>query len=361
MRWWLQTNPPYLMSVDNASVSGMDFSALLATMPDLWMVQWTEGKGEIERIEFDEHNEASNLNGLREQFIDIMPYAPLFQQFLTKLQAKALLLPQAKKVQVDLIREIFESKRQAPFYYPVAAGNYYWDATDESLFSSVIPAIQNATAKLNEVLAALNAAVAHVNANIVAIINQNAGLGNGLIGLINSQLVAEVNAFVVTPHNNSLAHENAEGNGLIAYINGTILSTWTGSPGVNNVNNGLRTIDVGGTPGQQGLTADIAHTTQSWANPYAATGLNALAPGTFNNASAIPWTPLTNVATSNAQWIPIGGTAPVNVTPAEQAGIMNGIAARTNALNIKKNTKIGQVNALTTIPAVIAYNVTTGW
>jgi hypothetical protein len=40
---------------------------------------------------------------------------------------------------------------------------------------------------------------------------------------------------------------------------------------------------------------------------------------------------------------------------------MSGIAARTNDLNLKRNTKIGEVNALTTVDDVIAYDVTTGW
>ena len=98
--------PAVSHGVDNAAVKGMDFSALLR-QPDLWMVQWTEGKGEIERSR-SMRTTSTNLNGLREQFIDVMPYAPFFQQFLTLMQAQGLLLPQAKKVQIDLIDEIFE-------------------------------------------------------------------------------------------------------------------------------------------------------------------------------------------------------------------------------------------------------------
>jgi hypothetical protein len=145
------------MSIDNATVKGMDFSALLSAMPDLWMVQWTEGKGEIERIEFDENNEASNLNGLREIFVDVTPYAPLFQQFLTRMQAKELLLPQAKKVQIDVIGLIFESKRQAPFHYPVAAGDFWWDASD------VGPMSAKTTSSVADLVAAVNALTTRVN------------------------------------------------------------------------------------------------------------------------------------------------------------------------------------------------------
>src|SRR6266576_3238635 len=110
MRWWIHTDPPKIMSVDNASITGMDFSSLLATQPDIWMVQWQDDKGEIERQDVAAD---ANLNGLRETFIDVTPYAPFFQQFLSRMKAKALLLPQAQKIDVDLIRQIFDSKRQA--------------------------------------------------------------------------------------------------------------------------------------------------------------------------------------------------------------------------------------------------------
>jgi hypothetical protein len=366
VRWWLQTSPPYLMSVDNASTRGMDFSDLLTAEPDIWMVQWAEGKGEIERLKINSDNTVENLNGLRETFIDVVPYAPYFQQFLQLMQAKALLLPQAKKIDIDLIREIFESKRQAPFHYPVAAGDYWWDATDETLMSSTVGAIQNATASLNAVIAALNTAIAHINASLVPAINTNAGIGNTLVaqinativGGVNSAVVGGVNGFVGT-YNAAIATYNAMGDAHIAYINGMLGSYTAG--GV--------TINLGLTKGSgdyaQGLAyADVPHSTQSWQNPYTQAGIGgigAIGPGNEITASNVPGAGIPPVSVANAQWIPIGATAPVNVTPAEQAGILNGITARTNALNVKKNIKIGQVNALTTVQAVIDYDVTTGW
>ena len=77
--------------------------------------------------------------------------------------------------------------------------------------------------------------------------------------------------------------------------------------------------------------------------------------------SATPtWTPMPG-PTTGLQWIPIGGTTPVPVTPAEETAILSGIAARTNTLAGKKNTKVAEVKALTAIPDVIDYDVTTGW
>jgi hypothetical protein len=359
VRWWLNTDHK-AFSVDNAVVKGLDFSDL---DPLIWMVQWTDGKGEIEKqIDPD-----TNDNGLRENFIDIAPYAGYFQQFLEL--CPFLTLPQAKKVQIDLIRQIFESKRQAPFHYPVAAGDYWWDATDETLFSSMIPAIQNATSSLNTVIAALNSVVAHYNSNFVGIINQNAGYDNTLVAQINSAIVSNINAgmvpqigAIVDAHNNTVNTDNSYGNTLVAYINGIVGEF--GTP--ETISGGLQRLPIVGTEGSgaPGISVTIAHSGLSWANPYYASyvgGVTGVGPGTYNSASPAPYTPISPVSVANAQWIPIGATAPVTVTPAEQAGIMNGITARTNALNVKKNIKIGEVNVMTIIQDVIDYDVTTGW
>ena len=218
-------DPPYIMSVDNSSTGGMDFSALLVSNPDLWMVQWTDGKGEIERQTAD----GKNLNGLRESFIDVIPYAPLFQQFLTLMQAKALLLPQAKKVQIELIAEIFEGKRQAPFYYPVAAGNYTWDATDETLYASTAAGLQNAIAKINEVAQQLNSFIP----GLIASINLIVAAANTLRDQANVQIVnnanalrGEVNGSVVGPTNTAIEVSQT----VITYINETLLGMTLAMP-----------------------------------------------------------------------------------------------------------------------------------
>src|SRR5262245_66685290 len=111
----------------------MDFSALPS---DVWMIQWTEGKGEIER----QTAGGKNLNGLREEFHDITPYAPLFQQFMHLLPG--LTLGQAKKVQCDLIQSLYDLKRQAPLPRVVSAGAFTWPADDGAIASmscAVIP------------------------------------------------------------------------------------------------------------------------------------------------------------------------------------------------------------------------------
>jgi hypothetical protein len=182
VRWFLATDHK-VFSVDNAIASDMDYSDL---DPTIWMVQWTDGKGEIEK-QIDKN---TNDNGLRETFIDVIPYVPYFQQFLERV--KFLKLPQAKKVQIDLIHQIFDSKRQAPFHYPVAAGDYWWDATDATLFSSTAAGLQNTIATLNTLIDKVNALAASINSG-----------DSSLIAQINARIVAPGDA-LTTAHNSTI-------------------------------------------------------------------------------------------------------------------------------------------------------------
>src|SRR5262245_62184599 len=102
----------------------MDFSML---EPDVWMVHWQEGRGEIELQDVDTDE---NLNGLRENFYDITPYVPLFTQFMQRMHdVNDISLNEAKKIQVDLINQLFEAKRQLPINYQIVSGEYWWDGS----------------------------------------------------------------------------------------------------------------------------------------------------------------------------------------------------------------------------------------
>ena len=277
MRWWLQTDTK-LFSVDNAVAKGLDYSAL---PPDVWMVHWTDGRGEIEHQAAD----GSNLNGLRETFIDVIPYCSYFQQFMRMLPG--LTLPQAQKVQKELVVEVFDSKRQAPFHYPVAAGDYWWDATDETLTSSTAAGLQTATATLNALIDKVNELVSAINANVVAGVNARvvapgnsvivqansayavivngtntslAGIVSGINGILSS-LAAEINGGFAGIASEIGSNIVGTGNSTIAHINNTMLGVAIG-PGdpTNTINNKLRDYNPGGAERViPGLTADIAH------------------------------------------------------------------------------------------------------
>src|SRR5215469_1535541 len=174
------------MAVDNANVIGMDYSILPSNVE---IVEWKNGLGEIE------YNDRPRL---RENFIDVTPYCSLFQQYMTLLMG--ITLPQAKKIQIDLIAVLFESKRQAPYHYPVAAGDYYWDASDATMQASTVPAIQNLNAKVNEIGGKLNDAIPSLNSagsNMTTQVNGTiVPAGNDISNAVNINIVNQVNALV---------------------------------------------------------------------------------------------------------------------------------------------------------------------
>ena len=285
----------------------MDYSSL---DPAVWMVHWTEGKGEIEYQTPDGQNE----NGLREAFYDVTPYVPFFQQYLALEQD--LTLDQAKKVQIDLIKMLYEAKRQAPYHHPIVAGDYWWDATD-GVLAATSGGLANTTSKLNEVVTRLNA--------LISAFNGNAGISNALVGEINNK--------IVTGNQNE-----------VDYLNNTILGIYQTFTDTNTINDCLRAGDL------KGLSADII------ASPKYVVDVG---PGTCATVSGTPIDGVT--ASANANWIPLGQYAPVSVTPDEQIAILSGIAARSAQLYLIENQKIGEVNALTTVADVIAYDVLADW
>lgn len=358
MRWWLQTDPPKLFAVDNASVKGMDYSAL---DPDLYMVQWTDGKGEIEyQVDAD-----TNDNGLREDFYDVTPYVPYFKQFLQRVPL--LTLDQAKKVQVDLIKMLYESKRQIPYHYIIAAGDYWWDTSDVTMFSAMIPTMQNIITTANatvdrvntlssntgaadqSLVTAVNGMIAQVNARIVTTGNAMTDQVNGRIVTPGNTMTDQVNARIVTPGTLSIDH-----------LNNSVIGFWDHVPGNNTLNNRLQEAD-----GCPGLTNNVPKVNESYkpsgidhwsvAVDYWAFAIDSI------SLSGTSYPPLDHVSSTNVQWIPYGSSVPVTVTPSEANAIIQGIVARTNQLNLIKNGKIAEVNALTTIQAVIDYDVLAGW
>jgi hypothetical protein len=60
-------------------------------------------------------------------------------------------------------------------------------------------------------------------------------------------------------------------------------------------------------------------------------------------------------------WLPLGATATVNLTLNDLVAIVNAVVTRRQSVAGTRASKKAAVAALATIPAVIAYDVTTGW
>jgi hypothetical protein len=300
MRWWLNTDNK-AFAFENAIVLGlMDFSSLPT---NIWMVQWTDGRGEIEY----QDDEGNNLNGIRDNFTDIVPYVPFFQQFMNYLAG--LTLAQAKKIQSELVTLLFETKNQLPYNHTIAAGNFNWETTDAAIAAmsiAMFPALLSGT---------------------------NISL-NSLATQINSQftsMASQINTGTVD-----------QGDGLATQLN-TILGYW--GDGLNTINNKLHTFLLPSTDyaAAPGLNANLAQTTVNFV-PVTTTALTADNPGL-----------------ASIQWIPFGQGTSVTVSVTEMSEIMSGIHNRRLSLTTTKFNKIEAINALTEISDVIAYDVTTGW
>ena len=365
MRWWISTDKPYVMSVDNAAAKGMDFSAL---PPNLWMVQWIDGKGEIEY----QTSDGRNLNGLRDPFTDVMPYAPYFQQFLILMQSQGLLLPQAKRVQCDLIETIYDSKRQMPISY---LGDS-WNCSDKE--------VDGMTQKAASVMAALFAGQTLEGNDALSSMTTQI---NDAIDVLETQIntafggnTTQINAAFVNDRDNVNVAISQITSQTTTAVN-TVASQ--GSTAVDNLRLAINDVVVQQT---RFSVSDLkSQVGSAMAFPIDVSGVNdgpefivqqaglpgANAPGTGITQAAVSGVSIPGVAdipgsgmvppTTIIPWIPLNSTVARNLTFAQFSELLDLIADRRFALNQTAITKKITVNAMTTISAVIAYDVTTGW
>jgi phage gp45-like len=394
MRFWIVRHLNSF-GVDNCHVDDMDFTALAEGIET---VEWKEGMGEIE---YDDRPR------LREIITDVGLFAPFFDQFIAKLPY--ITLAQAKKIKCDLISLLYNNKRQLPYARNVAAGNFTWDATDQSVLamsSATIPALLGGTAgsgnslvtQINSQNADLVNQINSQNANEVTQVNaQNSSVVTGVNGVVNGinanivpsagVLSNQINANVVNTTNNGFSNIDANMgtingdvgvyNGFIDYFNTYIMGSV--GDGQNTLNNRLQAATLSVTGGNTvtaagGLTGGLSGTASAFSavgtNPYRLSSVAVSSsnvggitadPIAASPITASPIAPGSGPGAATVQWTPIGQANPVTVTVTEMSDIMSGIHSRRLALTTTKFNKTAAVNALSTIAAVIAYNVTTGW
>jgi len=362
--WWILPSQGRV-TVDDATLTGIDCSSVPA---DVYLIRWWGTKGEIL------YNHDARLP-IRDKFTDITPYIDLFNQWMSLAESSPpqpsppISLSQAQSVKVDIIAALFNSKRQAPFHYPVAAGDYSWDASDATMQASTVPAIQNLNAKVNEIAGKINTAIPALNSagqsTVGQVNNTVVGGGNTLSNAVNINIVEQVNALVNEINSKIAAPEIS----IYTEFNSNVANPQAGN--VARLSADLQTsgqsagpdLITCAAPGLDGALTAFASLSGSCSASYLST--NALSVGNYfsdiTDTWTVSWAPVANVAGSTQSWVPVGATAPVNVTPTEQAAIIQGIANRTNTLTQTMNLKTNQVNALTSVQDVINYDVTAGW
>lgn len=272
-------------------------SSALASNISMVAYDCSAGKGSIEY--------SDSLRVLT-PFTDVTPYVAFPNTWLTAaaaLVAMPLMLAQAKRVKIGLIDGIFNSKRQLPITY---AGQT-WEATDQALLGMQ----------------------AAVNSWDIA-----GAISSGDAALANN--VNTMQLRVILTQNASQPPGAGGGTSYIRYLNDISPRTgaksgwapsFTNSPGwifPSGVSGG----GVNQQPAYQGSKTDISF--QSTSGP-------------------------------NVSWPPLNATTPVTLSMTSMRTLLSNIQSRRAALQIARLTKTNTINLMTTIGAVITYDVTAGW
>jgi hypothetical protein len=239
-----------------------------------------------------------------EKFIDFAPYAPfvnvwLQASLLTQLPPTIAL---AKQIKLALVNGIFNSKRQLP----ISFASNTWDASDSAL------------AEMQAAIVSWDVAASASSADVTLTQNFNS------MGINTSQT-----SFI------SASPPAGAGGGAISYVPG-----YSGPDSKNNFTN---------SPNQN---------SPAWIGQVSGGGFSSQAgfSAQYGSALAAPTTTGPTFALA-----PYNSTVSVLMIMTDLRSLISAINTRRMTLTNVQLAKRNAINALTTIDAVIAYDVTTGW
>lgn len=297
------------MAFNNAALP-IDLSTIASNVR---FIIWHDLDGEIE------YNDRLNL---RSHLTDPSPYQTCINNWITAAAAAAspLTLALAQQIKTDMIEAIFASKRQTPITVTVTAGTLSFDTTDSTVASMNQAGAAGGSVTLVELQAAFVKTANDMNGVIIDT------LAGGGIPMPSPPTLAATSDFfsaMVAPLNTAFA--------LIYSQVHRWAVAWAGGGGPST------------SASISGSGANVAAINAALA--AMCTSINAegpTAPG-----------PLMQV-------FPSGGSALI-VSAVDAAVIINGIAQRWGSLQSVRLAKEAAIAALSTIPAVVAYDATAGW
>jgi hypothetical protein len=272
--------------------------------------------------------EYNDRPSVRVMFTDPSPYQPILNSWMTTSAAAspALQLAQAKTIKAGLVEGIFHHKRRLPY----SAVGYSWDTNAESIASLETLVRGKASISLSSDTSVL---VASINDAFSVLTNQ-----------INDKVVAEnnISAGNVNGWSTTMAINWANLDLVYQQLNGTTGGASTGTQHTH-------------TYFVYGYTLDVNYRSPGAGGFQSMTNLSGVTiSGGVNMTSSLNYTG--TIATQ-----PLNSGSMVNVPASDVNVALQGIAARRETLNSNRLTKQAAINALTTIPAVVAYDATTGW
>jgi hypothetical protein len=276
-------------------------------------------------------------------------------------------LAQSKFVKSGEVDALFASKRQMPISYL----GYMWDGSDNATtaMSDEIAAVSGTDA-INSAVGSLTASTQQAFNDITTDINASfASLTDQVKSGTNAALVASKDstnaALVDTVESVNAATGTYAGQLADANHTGVLLQglNATASPGVapyshtDAINTIVQRITDGATP---------IYTTAPITYPHP--GMGDAAPGTVSAGSISPSAPSFGPPSVAAQpatgpditWPPLDGP-PVTMTYVQFTTLLGMLTGRRRTLQIQRTNHKNNIAGLTTVPAVAAYDITTGW
>jgi hypothetical protein len=383
--WWIKPQDGMVV-LDDALMVGIDCSSIPS---NIYLVRWYNEDGEIC------YNHDDRL-AVRDKFTDISPYIPIFNKWLEAAKdnppdpCPPISIAQAKLIKSEMVDFLFTSKRQLPLdYAPPSVGvTYTWDGSDNatSAMSDEIAALSGTdaiNAAVGNLAASTTEAIASLTASTNETFAQSRSNTEGALGTLAGDVTAETNAGLsasagsaTTAIKNSIDSVNAATGtyaGQLADANhtGVLLQglNTTGSPGAapyshtDAINTLVQRIIDGATPiyttGQISFPhPDMGAGTPDTAHPgsVAVSGPTVAPVNTITPPVVSP----TPASGPDITWPPIGAP-PVTMHYTEFTQLLALLTGRRRTLQIRRTQHKNNIAAMTTIDAVIAYDITTGW
>jgi hypothetical protein len=354
-QWWIAPGHNNgTVCIDDALLYNIDCSSVPANID---LIFWYGQNGEI-------LYQVGDRPRIREPFIDITPYIAIFDKWMVAAETTTppLTLPQSKFVKTQEVDALFASKRQLPMSYL----GYLWDGSDEATGAmsdqiAAITAPPDPSGAINSATAALATSVNQSFAALIGSVNSahstiestsdaaNAALAGGSGA---GYVVDEVNSI-----NDSFAGDNATAvNNMLAELQSGI--TYAISQHAVLINGLL----AGGVP--PGTALDGTQPTFAGASFTDATKPSIVSVPSVSapdvSVPPVSATPVPPVDAPNILWPPIGAP-PVPLTYTQFTTLLGMLTQRRNALQIQRTNHKNNIIILTTIAAVVAYDITTGW
>lgn len=311
MKFWI-CPPNNVVTVDDAPMT-VDCSALAK---NIWLVDWGGTSGTILY---------SDRVGVRVTFSDPSPYLSYVNAWMLAAQTPStkelgtpspqpITVAQAQSVKAPLIDVLFNLKRQAPI---------------ATAYGTIVPTDEVVSNMQSQALSDGSSSVGNLNDSIAGVadgVNASIADFNSKISTFNAS-ISSFNA-TTTAFNSATDTFNYDQSYNVSYMNAGY---------VDSINNSMNSGTAPSGGGQVTFT------------PMAHQGMPVNSMGAMGYVGAL--------GSMNA--IPSPSAAPGGGSPT--LAQLQQIMARRNTLASTQGTKQAQLGALSTVPAVAAYDITAGW